>query len=102
MIPAFCLCEIGLHTSHLAHSSIRKKAQSSHQDTVPSVNAQPQGSREQMLVRCDTVLICSHTNHFNTSNPAPVKQVQFKFISNNVKVPQKFSSHLKCKKPMPG
>lgn len=73
MIPAFCLCEIGLHTSHLAHSFIRKKVQSSHQDAVPSVNAQPQGSREQMLVRCDTVLICSSHQSLQHKQPSPSK-----------------------------
>lgn len=77
MLPAFCLCKVGLHTSHLARSSIGKKTQSFHQDVIPSVNLQPQGNSEQMLVRrCDTVLFLAHTNHFNANNSAPVKQVQ--------------------------
>lgn len=77
MLPAFCLYKVGLHTSHLACSSIRKKTQSFRQDAIPSVNPQPQGNSEQMLVRRrDTVLFLAHTNHFNASISAPVKQVQ--------------------------
>lgn len=73
MFPVFCLCEVGLHRCHLACSSIGKKTQSSHQDTLPTVNPQPQGNREQMLVRCDTVLFLAHTNHFKHKQLCPSK-----------------------------